>query len=125
MSRFGLLALVALPLCSGYGQSPVAPSSSSTALATNINSSPSPANLPLNVAEVVKLSSAGLSNDVVLEKSGRLHNPVKKCLVGSSATMLECMNHLASLGIFGEAELWRIGRDNPLAAIGIADASGT
>ncbi len=66
MSQFGLLALVALPLCSGYGQSPVAPSSSSAASATNINSSPPPANLPPNVAEVVKLSSAGLGNDVVL-----------------------------------------------------------
>ena len=39
-----------------------------------------------------------LGNDVILEPTGRLHNPAKGCLVGSSATMLTCMNHLASLG---------------------------
>ena len=40
--------------------------------------------------------------------------------------MLDCMNFLAGLGLFSEAELWQVGRDNPLAALakttaGIAD----
>ncbi|MFH1730457.1 MAG: N-acetylglucosamine-6-phosphate deacetylase [Planctomycetota bacterium] len=63
-----------------------------------------------------------LGNDVVLEESGRLYNPEKKCLVGSSATMLDCINHLASLGLLGEHDLIRVGFTNPLALIGVDPA---
>ena len=68
LSQFALIALLALPLRSAQGQSPVAPATPAPAVAPapNNNSVVSTANLPANVAEVVKLSSAGLGNDVVL-----------------------------------------------------------
>ena len=59
-----------------------------------------------------------LGNRAVLEPSGLLHNPDKQCLVGSSATLLACMNVLHSLGLFTLDELLRIGFNNPLALIG-------
>jgi N-acetylglucosamine-6-phosphate deacetylase len=60
-----------------------------------------------------------LGNPVVLEKSGLLHNPDKKCMVGSSATMLECMNYLATLEIVTRDEMMKLGFYNPLRLIGI------
>jgi N-acetylglucosamine-6-phosphate deacetylase len=59
-------------------------------------------------------------NDVVLEPTGRLHIPSKGCLAGSSATMLMCMNHLASLGLLGLGDLEAVGFQNPLRLIGLA-----
>ncbi len=61
-----------------------------------------------------------IDNEVVLEPSGRLHNPAKQCLVGSSATMMPCMNHLASLGLLAPEELLAVGFHNPLRLIGAA-----
>lgn len=58
-----------------------------------------------------------LGNTAVLEPDGLLHNPEKQCLVGSSATILQCMNVLHSLGLFTLEELLRIGFHNPLALI--------
>ncbi len=58
-------------------------------------------------------------SDVVLENNGLLHNPQKECLAGSSATMLECMNYLASLGLLGEQELLKVGFSNPLELINV------
>lgn len=55
---------------------------------------------------------------VLLEPSGRLRNLDRDTLAGSSATMLDCMNFLAGLRLLSEPNLWRVGRDNPLAAIG-------
>jgi len=63
-----------------------------------------------------------LGNRVVLEPAGRLHNPEKGCLVGSSATMLTCMNHLAKVTALHAAELRAIGFDNPLALLGLTPA---
>jgi N-acetylglucosamine-6-phosphate deacetylase len=60
-----------------------------------------------------------LDNDAILEPSGLFHNPEKQCLVGSSATMQQCMAHLARLGELSSAELHRVGVTNPLALIGI------
>ena len=60
-----------------------------------------------------------LGNEAVLEPSGRLYNPEKDCLVGSTATMLDCINHLASLGILTPTSLWQVGFDNPLDLIGM------
>lgn len=59
-----------------------------------------------------------LGQEVLLEETGRLWNPTGNHLVGSSASMMDCMNHLASLSLLSEAELWRVGRDNPLQLIG-------
>jgi hypothetical protein len=58
-----------------------------------------------------------LGNLAILEPSGLLHNPEKKCLVGSSATMLQCINYLASINILTAEELTLIGIYNPLNAI--------
>ena len=61
-----------------------------------------------------------LGNRAILEPSGLLHNPEKQCLVGSSATLLACMNVLHGLGLFTLEDLLRIGFSNPLALIGCA-----
>jgi N-acetylglucosamine-6-phosphate deacetylase len=62
-------------------------------------------------------------NNVVLAASGRLHDPHKRCLVGSSFTMLQCMNHLASLGLLALDELLTVGFYNPLHIIGVDAAA--
>ena len=59
---------------------------------------------------------------VVLEPSGRLGCFESEYLAGSSACMLDCMNHLAGLGLMGEAELVRVGRENALELVGSAAA---
>jgi len=56
---------------------------------------------------------------VVLAPTGRISLSDTPYLAGSSATMLQCMNHLASLGILSETELWQVGYDNPLALLGL------
>jgi len=63
-----------------------------------------------------------MGNQAVLEPSGRLHNPTKQCLVGSSATMLDCMNFVASLDLLSEPELAMVGFWNPLRFIGLSSA---
>lgn len=55
---------------------------------------------------------------VLLEPGGRLRSLERDNLAGSASTMLECMNFLASLRLLAEDDLWRVGRDNPLAALG-------
>jgi N-acetylglucosamine-6-phosphate deacetylase len=55
-----------------------------------------------------------LGNDAVLEPNGKLHNPVKKCLVGSASTIGMCMNFLESLNVWTEEELTKLGRTNAL-----------
>lgn len=58
-----------------------------------------------------------LGNDAILEENGLFHNPVKECLVGSSATLLQCINHLAGLGFASEDDLITVGFTNPLRLI--------
>lgn len=60
-----------------------------------------------------------LGNSAVLEPSGRLYNPEKNCLVGSSATMLACMNNMASLDIYSLDDLLVLGYYTPLELIGV------
>ena len=57
--------------------------------------------------------------EVVLEPSGFLYTPETGYLAGSSATMLRCMNHLASLGFLSEREMLKVGFENPCRLIGI------
>jgi N-acetylglucosamine-6-phosphate deacetylase len=59
-----------------------------------------------------------MGNDVVIEEDGRLHNPEKGCLVGSSATMPECVDHLVKLGAWSEEDIERMCVANPLALLG-------
>ena len=63
-----------------------------------------------------------LGNQVVLEEDGRLHIPDSGYLAGSSATILECMNHLASLDILPLEDLIMPAFDNPLELIGVEPA---
>lgn len=60
-----------------------------------------------------------LGNDVILEESGLLHNPETGYLVGSSSTMIDCMNFLLSLDSLSLEELFELGFYNPLGLIGI------
>lgn len=60
-----------------------------------------------------------LGNDCILDPSGRLYNPATGYLVGSSATMKQCMDHLASLNILSADELDAVGYANPLKLIGM------
>ncbi|MDF1515648.1 MAG: N-acetylglucosamine-6-phosphate deacetylase [Anaerolineae bacterium] len=60
------------------------------------------------------------NNDAILEPSGRFFNPAKQCLVGSSATLLTCMNYLASLAILPVNDLVQIGTINPLNLINMS-----
>jgi N-acetylglucosamine-6-phosphate deacetylase len=62
---------------------------------------------------------------VLLEPGGRLRSLESDNLAGSSSTLLECMNHLAALQIFSTADLWRVGRDNPLAVLNLSCADLT
>jgi N-acetylglucosamine-6-phosphate deacetylase len=64
-----------------------------------------------------------MGHNVILDESGRLYDPKTGYLAGSSATMLQCMNHLASLNIVSLEEMTRMAFDNPLRLIGL-DPSG-
>lgn len=57
---------------------------------------------------------------VRLEANGKLHNPATGYMVGSSATILDCANHLASLGLVGLSELGAMFFYNPLRLIGMS-----
>ncbi len=55
---------------------------------------------------------------VVIDKTGKIYSEQTKGLAGSHSTIIECMNHLASLNLLSEDDLWRVGRDNPLRILG-------
>lgn len=55
---------------------------------------------------------------VNLAASGRISFADTPYLAGSSANMVQCMNHLASLKLLTEKELWQVGRDNPMRYLG-------
>jgi len=54
---------------------------------------------------------------IVLEPSGYLHRKNETQLAGSTSSMLECMNYLASLNELGENELYKVGYHNALALL--------
>jgi N-acetylglucosamine-6-phosphate deacetylase len=58
-----------------------------------------------------------LGNNAILEKNGYLYNPQKKCLVGSSATIVECVKYFESLSLLTKKELKKVAYDNPLKLI--------
>ena len=66
-----------------------------------------------------------LGNRAILEEDGLLHNPEKKCLVGSSATIMQCANFLASLDFLSPEEIVQTAFINPLKAISIDPESIT
>ena len=60
-----------------------------------------------------------MGQNVVLEESGRLYNPIAGHLVGSSAIILKCINHLASLNLVSPDELIAMSFYNPLKLIAV------
>ncbi len=60
-----------------------------------------------------------LDNRVRLTATGRIESVDSPYFVGSGCTMAQCMRFLRSLGILREEELWRVGFENPLRALGI------
>ena len=64
-----------------------------------------------------------LGSSVILENNGRIYNPDTGYLVGSSATMLQCINHLASLRLLTVDQLVTVAFSNPLALIGTEPGS--
>lgn len=56
---------------------------------------------------------------VLLEDDGHLYNPATGYMAGSSATILTCVNHLASLDLVSPEQLVEMVFDNPLQLIGI------
>jgi N-acetylglucosamine-6-phosphate deacetylase len=56
---------------------------------------------------------------VRLEEDGKLHNPATGYMAGSSATILACANHLASLGLVNPDALIRMLFYNPLRLLGV------
>jgi N-acetylglucosamine-6-phosphate deacetylase len=57
--------------------------------------------------------------NVRLEEDGKLYNPATGYMAGSSATILDCANHLATLGLVSPHSLIRMLFYNPLRLIGI------
>jgi N-acetylglucosamine-6-phosphate deacetylase len=57
---------------------------------------------------------------VRLEANGKLHNPATGYMAGSSATILDCANHLAALGLAGLNELGAMFFYNPLRLINMS-----
>lgn len=55
---------------------------------------------------------------VVLEEDGFLHMRDEPYLAGSSRTMAECMEHLASLGFLEDDDLVQMGNRTPLSILG-------
>ncbi len=77
-----------------------------------VSDASSPAGLPPGEYEV-------LGHRHMLDENGRLYEPATGYLAGSSATMLDCMNHLASLDLVSPDELIALGFYNPLHLIGL------
>lgn len=63
-----------------------------------------------------------LGNAAILAPDGKLYNPKTNYLVGSSATMLQCMNYLAGLDLVSLDELMALGFYNPLKLLGLDPA---
>ena len=61
-------------------------------------------------------------NDAILEENGLFHNPTKNCMVGSSATMVECVKYIDSLGILTKEQLQKVVYHNPLKLINLQTA---
>lgn len=57
---------------------------------------------------------------VRLDDSGKLYNPATGYMAGSSATIMACANHLASLGLVMPGELIRMLFYNPLRLLGLS-----
>ena len=59
------------------------------------------------------------NNDAVLEPDGLFHNPEKGCLVGSSASLKNCADHLRTLDFLTEEDIVKMTCTNPRKMIGM------
>jgi N-acetylglucosamine-6-phosphate deacetylase len=59
---------------------------------------------------------------VAIDESGLIYSEQSKSLAGSHSTIIECMNHLASLNLLSEADLWKVGFENQLKLLNIPAA---
>jgi len=59
---------------------------------------------------------------VVIDETGLIYSEQSQSLAGSHSTILQCMNHLASLDLLTEEELIQVGVVNPLKALGLSPA---
>jgi len=59
-----------------------------------------------------------LGNPCVLEENGKLHNPEKQCLVGSSFTMQRCADFLSNTLLIEGEQIERMGFQNAFNLIG-------
>ncbi len=62
-----------------------------------------------------------LGNKVRLTASGRVESLHAQHLVGSACNMAQCMRFLKSLGLLTEDDLWKVGLENPLKILGLAN----
>lgn len=62
---------------------------------------------------------------VVIRENGLIYSEASRSLAGSNSTLMECMNHLASLHLLAEPELRQVGIENPLRALGMTPADLT
>jgi len=60
---------------------------------------------------------------VILDERGKIFSEKSQSLAGSSACMLDCMNHLARLQLLSESELWQVGFENPARLLGLDPTS--
>lgn len=56
---------------------------------------------------------------VVIDETGLIYSEQSNSLAGSHSTIMECMNHLASLNLLSEEELCQVGITNPLNVLGM------
>lgn len=63
-----------------------------------------------------------MGKKVRINNSGKLYDVEEGYLVGSSYTMIECMNYLASLNYLSSSELEQVGFYNPLKFIGLNES---
>ncbi len=55
-----------------------------------------------------------MGNKAVLEENGLLHNPQKGCMVGSSATIIQCMDYLKNQNLLNDEQIHKVVYENPL-----------
>ncbi len=60
-------------------------------------------------------------NHAILREDGLFYNPVKKCMVGSSFTLLECANWLIQQNLFSDEQIINLTCNNPLKLIGMPE----
>lgn len=61
-----------------------------------------------------------MGQPVVVSESGSVKNPAESHLVGSGATLLQCINQLRDWKLLDEDGCWEVGLHNPLRFLGLA-----